>query len=63
MDFLDEQIEAICKKIAAYESEGMEGGVETIGDYGFKCAKAAFKAALNIAITAKEIDDKLFRKG
>jgi hypothetical protein len=43
-----EQIEAICKKIADMESENMKGGIETIGDYGFKCAMSGFNAGFRI---------------
>ncbi len=38
---------AICKKIANEESKNMENG-ERVWDYGFKCARAAFKAAENL---------------
>jgi hypothetical protein len=48
-----EQIDKICKDIANLISGTMIGGVETINDYGFKCAKEAFKIAT--AIKASEI--------
>ena len=48
-----EEIDKICKDIANVVSGTMIGGVETISDYGFKCAKEAFKIAT--AIKASDV--------
>lgn len=52
---LEPLIDGVCKKIVSVESEEMEGGTETVGDFGFKCAKAAFKAAMDICQSAYRI--------
>ncbi len=54
MKLSEDKIDEICNEIKDQVSEEMKGGIETIGDYGFKCAKKAFNAALNFRILRNE---------
>lgn len=60
-DFLEIQINELCYKIADFEANQMEPGT-TINEFGVKCAKAAFNAALRIAKATQDINSEIYKK-